>query len=102
MRQTMLERLGAWWRAALADPRPATDSWEADWQAAIRGACQTLAESGGAIEAVDLRGERWMWTNGGQLLRLISLAQQIAAGFGLEAHVSYSADTPTIRLRSRP
>jgi hypothetical protein len=93
--------LRGWWRELLADGRPAADAWEDGWQEALRSACTVLAASDGALEAIDLNGERWIRTNPGRLLRLTDLAHRTAADFGLQVRVIYRDDVPTIQLTRR-
>jgi hypothetical protein len=93
--------LRVWWRDLLTDTRPAADAWEDGWQEALRSACAVLAASDGALEAINLNGERWVRTNPGRLLRLTDLAQRTAADYGVEVRVTYPDDAPTIHLALR-
>jgi hypothetical protein len=95
---SLLETLAWWGRRAWNGLEPAADEWETGWREAVHSACDALSSSHGAIDAIDLRGERWVRLNPGRLLRLGDLARRVSAEYGVAAQVSYVSEAPVVRL----
>jgi hypothetical protein len=100
---SLLATLGRWGRQVWNGLEPAADEWETGWREAIGSACEALSSSHGAIDAIDLRGERWVRVSPGRLLRLSDLARRVSAEYGVAAHVSFASEAPVVHLvRARP
>jgi hypothetical protein len=100
---SFLETLARWGRQVWNGLEPAADEWETGWREAIHSACDALSSSHGAIDAIDLRGERWVRLNPGRLLRLGDLARRVSAEYGVAAQVTFVSEAPVVRLvRARP
>jgi len=90
--------LSDWWLGGLAAPSPFPDTWESGWREALRSACEALTSADGAIDAIDLRGDRWIRVKPGRILRLNELAREVVAGYGVDAQVGYVDDAPVVRV----
>jgi Cyclic nucleotide-binding domain len=77
-------------------------SWEGAWEDAVRSACHTLIWGHGAIQSIDLTGQRWARADPGRLLRLTGLARRAATEYGLEVRVGYTDDRPVLHIAARP
>lgn len=98
MGQSIWGVLSTWWYGGPALPPPPPDPWEEGWREALRSACEVLAEAEGTIEAIDLRGDRWVRVKPGRILRLNELAREVVADYGVAAQVGYVDDAPVVRV----
>jgi CRP-like cAMP-binding protein len=83
-------------------PESGDASWEGAWEDAVRSACHALTRARGAIQAIDLTGERWARVDPGRLLRLTDLARRTATEYGLQVQVGYTDDRPILHIATRP
>jgi hypothetical protein len=100
-----MAHLGHSIRATLADlwlGGPAApsvpDLWETGWRQALQIACETVTNADQTIEAIDLHGEYSALANGLRIIRLVDLAREVGARYGVDAHVSYVNNAPMIRV----
>lgn len=98
MGRSLKATLSAWWLGGLAAPPAVPDAWEAGWREALRSACEALTAADGAIDAIDLKGDRWVRVKPGRILRLNELAREAIANYGVDAHVGYVDDAPVVRV----
>lgn len=98
MGQSIVKTLSDWWLGGLAVPPPAPSPWESGWRESLRSACEALVDAGGAIEAIDLRGDRWVRVKPGRILRLNELAREVAVSYGVDAQVGFVDDAPVVRV----
>ena len=98
MGRSIVKTLSDWWLGGLAAPPPPPDPWESGWREALRSACEALTSADGTIEAIDLRGDRWVRVKPGRILRLNELAREVVASYGVAAQVSYVDDAPVVRV----
>ena len=82
-------------------PESSGASWEGAWEDAVHAACHTLTQAHGAIQSIDLTGERWARVDPGRLLRLTDLTRRIATEYGVQVRVSYTDDRPILHIATR-
>jgi hypothetical protein len=88
------------WLGGPAAPH-ASDLWETAWREALQTACQIVTDADQTVDAIDLHGNHAALTNGLRIIRLVDLARELGARYGVDAHVSHLNDAPAIRV-SRP
>ena len=98
MARSIWATLTDWWLGGLAAPPPPPDAWELGWREALRSACEALNDPDGMIEAIDLRGDRWVRVKPGRILRLGELANEVVADYGVTAQLGYVDETPVVRV----
>jgi hypothetical protein len=82
-------------------PEPTEEAWEGAWREAVRSACHSLVASHGAIEEIELKGKRWAHLAPRRLIRMIDLAREIAAEYGLQVADSHIHECQVVRITSR-
>ena len=59
---------------------------------------EALTQADATIEAIDLRGDRWVRVKPGRILRLNELAREVVTNYGVAAQVGYVDDAPVVRV----